>query len=122
MLVGHLAAALVARRIEPRVSLGTWTLAAFFADLVTFPLLITGVEHFESVPGVELNRTIGRHIVYSHSLLMDVFWALLFAGVYFLLRRYSRGAYLLFAVVLSHWVLDVISHRPDMPLAPRSEE
>jgi hypothetical protein len=118
MLVGHLAVGLVAKRIEARVSLGTWILAALLADLVTFPLLIAGVEHFESVPGAELNRTIGRDIVYSHSLVMIVIWGALFAAVYFLRRRYPRGAWLLFGAVVSHWLLDCISHRPDMPLAP----
>jgi hypothetical protein len=49
---------------------------------------------------------------------MDALWASLFAGCYFLLRRSARSAWLLFAAVLSHWVLDVISHRPDMQLAP----
>jgi hypothetical protein len=118
MLVGHLAVALTAKKIEPKISLGTWTLAAFLADLVAFLLLIAGVEHFDPVPGAELNRTIGRDIVYSHSLLMDIVWGALFAGVYFLRRRNPRGAWMLFAVVVSHWVLDVIRHRPDMALAP----
>ena len=118
MLVGHLAVALTAKRIEPKISLGTWTLAAFLPDLVAFLLLIAGVEHFDPVPGAELNRTIGRDIVYSHSLLMDIVWGALFAGVYFLRRRNPRGAWMLFAVVVSHWILDLISHRPDMALAP----
>jgi len=118
MLVGHLAVALTAKTIEPKISLGTWTTAAFLADLIAFPLLITGVEHFDPVPGAQLNRTIGRDIVYSHSLLMYVVWAVLFAGAYFLRRRYPRSAWLLFAIVVSHWILDVISHRPDMALAP----
>lgn len=118
MLVGHLAVGLVAKRIVPKVSLGTWMLAAFFADLVTFPLLIAGIEHFDSVHGAQLNRTIGRDIVFSHSLLMLVIWGVLFAGVYFFRRRHTFGALLLFAAVVSHWLLDVVSHRPDMPLAP----
>jgi hypothetical protein len=118
MLVGHLAVGLLGKRVEPKISLGTWILAAFLADLLVFPLLIVGIEHFDAVPGVKFNRVIGRDIVYSHSLLMDVVWAALFASAYFLRRRYPRGAWLLFAAVLSHWVLDVISHRPDMPLAP----
>jgi hypothetical protein len=49
---------------------------------------------------------------------MDAIWAALLAAGYFVLRRYPRGAWLIFAAVLSHWVLDVISHRPDMQLAP----
>lgn len=117
MFVGHLSVALAAKRLEPTVSLGTWTLAAVLADLVAFPLLLAGVESFHIDPTVATNRMLG-HIPYSHSLLMDVVWALLFAGSFFLLRRSARAAWLLFAAVLSHWVLDVISHRPDMQLAP----
>lgn len=64
------------------------------------------------------NRFIGRDIVYSHSLLMLAIYAALFAAVYFFRTRYARGAWLLAAAVLSHWLLDTISHRPDMPLAP----
>ena len=117
MLVGHLSVALVAKRIEPKISLGTWILAALLSDLIFFPLLIAGIEHIDVVPGANANRAVGRDIVYSHGLLMNVIWAALFAVIYSLRRRYPRGAVLLFAVVLSHWVLDLISHRPDMPLA-----
>jgi hypothetical protein len=58
------------------------------------------------------------YIPFSHSLLMDAVWGGLFAAVYFLMRHDSRGAWILFFAVLSHWVLDVAVHRPDMPLAP----
>ena len=122
MLVGHLAVGLVAKRIEPKISLGTWILAALLSDLLVFPLLIAGIEHFDTVPGATVNRAVGRDIVYSHGLLSNVIWAALFATVYFLRRRYPRGAWLLFAVVLSHWLLDFISHRPDMPLAPGTHQ
>ena len=67
--------------------------------------------------GWRSNRMVGD-IPYSHSLLMDTVWAGLFGGAYLLWRRYTRGAWLLFAAVLSHWVLDFMSHRPDMLLAP----
>ncbi|HYL35759.1 MAG TPA: metal-dependent hydrolase [Bryobacteraceae bacterium] len=117
MLVGHLAVALGAKRAEPRLSLGTLTLSAQLPDLIAFPLLIAGVERFEAVPGATINRSIGN-IPYSHSLLADAVWGAIFAGVYFLWRRHARGAWILFGAVLSHWVLDVISHRPDMLLAP----
>ena len=110
MLTGHLGVGLLARRAEPKVSLGTWMLAVMLADFVAFPLLIAGVERFSAGPGA--------HIPYSHSLLMDTVWAALFASVYFFFRHNRRGAWLLFAAVLSHWPLDVVSHRPDMPLAP----
>jgi hypothetical protein len=117
VFVGHLSVALIAKRFEPTISLGTWTLAAVLADLTTFPLLLAGVESFRLDPAVTSNRILGD-IPYSHSLLMVFVWAALFDGAYFLQRRYVRGAWLLFVAVLSHWVLDVISHRPDMQLAP----
>jgi hypothetical protein len=80
MLVGHLAVGLFAKRIEPKISLGTWILAALFSDLLVFPLLIAGIEHFDTVPGATVNRTVGRDIFYSHGLLSNVIWAALFAN------------------------------------------
>jgi hypothetical protein len=117
MFVGHLAVGLTGKRIEPKVSLGTWILAAMLADLLVFALLIAGIERVHAQPGVSVNRIVAD-MPYSHSLLMDTIWAGALAGSYFLWRRYARGAWLLFAAVLSHWVLDFVSHRPDMPLAP----
>jgi len=120
MLVGHLALGLVAKRIEPKISLGAWMLAVLLADLLCFAFLIAGVEHFDAEPGVTSGRIVARNIyfVYSHSLLMNAIWAVLFATAYFLWRRYQPGAWLLLAAVLSHWLLDFVSHNPDMPLAP----
>ncbi len=117
MLAGHLAAGLVAKRIEPKISLGTLILAATLVDLLCFVFLIAGIEHFETEPGVKLNRMVGD-IPYSHSLLMGAVWAALFAAAYFVRRHYRRGAWILFAAILSHWFLDFVSHRPDMQLAP----
>ena len=117
MLVGHVAAGLAVKCAEPKLSLGTTVLAAFAADLLLFIFLIAGIENIRVVPGVASNRFMGD-IPYSHSLLMGAVWAVLLAGVYFLVRRYRRGAWFLGAAVLSHWVLDVISHRPDMQFAP----
>ena len=118
MLVGHLAAGFVGKRLESKVSLGVLVMAALFADFIFFPLLLAGIENVAAVPNVNLNRVIGQDIGYSHSLVMLVIWAGLFAAVYFWRQRQGRAAVVLFAVVLSHWVLDVISHRPDMPLVP----
>ena len=118
MFAGHLAVGFAVKRMEPAVSLGTAILAAVLADLLCFVFLIAGVESFEKVPGAALNRMAGLTIIYSHSLAMDAAWAALFAAAFFLWRRQRLAAWLLFLAVLSHWVLDVISHRPDMPLAP----
>src|SRR5262249_1243940 len=120
MLVGHLALGLVAKRIEPKISLGAWMLAVLLADLLCFAFLIAGIEHFDVEPGGARNRLVARNIffAYSHSLLMNAICAALFGAAYFLRRRYPLGGLLLFAAVLSHWLLDFVSHNPDMPLAP----
>jgi len=118
MLTGHLAIGLTAKRLEPKISLGTWFLAALLADLILFPLLIAGIERVAIQPGVPTNRVIGENIAYSHSLLTDALWATLFAIAYYLYRPNRRAALLLFAAVLSHWIIDFFSHRPDMPISP----
>jgi len=117
MFTGHLAIGLAGKKNEPKISLGTWMTAVMLADLLFFVFMIGGMESFRPVPGVTSNRILGE-IPYSHSLVMDALWAVILAAAFYLWRRHRRGALLLFGAVLSHWVLDVISHRPDMPLAP----
>jgi membrane-bound metal-dependent hydrolase YbcI (DUF457 family) len=55
---------------------------------------------------------------WSHSLAMAIAWGALFGGAYWLLRRRRAAALWLAALVVSHWVLDWIVHRPDLPLYP----
>ena len=86
--------------------------------MLAFSLVAGGIERFRVATGVQRNRLIGENIVYSHSLLMDILWGALLAGAYYLWRRNARGAWILFAAVVSHWILDVVSHRPDMRIAP----
>lgn len=119
MLAGHFAAGFVGKRVEPSVSLGTFVLAAMLADLLWCVFMLAGWEqvHFEPGKGAA-NYLVASNIGWSHSLTMDALWAALFAAVYFLLRRHARAAWLLALVVLSHWVLDWISHRPDLQLSP----
>jgi hypothetical protein len=123
MLVGHVAVGMLAKHAEPRVSLGTYVLAALLADLLVFAFLLVGVEHvtFGSERGAA-NYFHPVNIAYSHSLVMGIVWGLLFAGVYLLWRRNLRGAWFLFAAIVSHWVLDFIAHKPDMPLAPGTHQ
>jgi hypothetical protein len=117
MHVGHFAVGLLAKRVEPKVSLGTLVLAAMLADFLWVIFLITGIEHVEFKPGMgAANYVASIDVPWSHSLLMDVIWGALFAGVYFFRRRYPRGAWVLFGAVLSHWLLDLVSLKS--PLAP----
>ena len=119
MLVGHFAVGFAAKRVEPRPSLGTTVLASMLPDLLWSIFMVAGIEHvqFKQATGAG-NYFAASDIALSHSLLMDTIWAALLALAYYLLRRNPRGAWVLFAVGLAHWLLDVVAHRPDMPLAP----
>src|SRR5207245_9623640 len=57
----------------------------------------------------------------SHSLVTVIGWGALFGGVHWWRKRRLRAAALLAALVVSHWVLDFVTHRPDLPLAPWSQ-
>jgi hypothetical protein len=116
MLVGHLAVGMLAKRIEPRISLGTLTLAALTPDVLWGVFMMVGIEHVRTEPGS--GQAIAIDASYSHSLLMGVVWGALLAAAYFWRRHYPRGAWVLFAAVMSHWLLDFISHSPDMTIAP----
>ena len=119
MLVGHFAVGLAAKRIQPAISLGTLVLASMLADLLWCILMFAGIEHVRFKPGIgAANYFVASDIAISLSLLMDGLWAALLATAYFLMRRNPRAAWVIFGVVLSHWLLDWISHRPDMPISP----
>ena len=118
MFIGHFAVGLGAKRFVPAVSLGTLFLAVQFADLLWPTLVLLGVERVEIAPGITTVTPIDFvSYPYSHSLVMALLWAALFGGVYFFANRKRHfAALILAALVLSHWLLDVATHRPDMPL------
>lgn len=119
MVVGHFAVGFAAKRVAPRVSLGTLQLASVFPDLLVCGLLFAGIEHIRITPGITVYSYLDAYdIAISHSLVMDVIWSALLAAVYFRRHHDSRGSWVLFVAVLSHWMLDVVSHRADMPIAP----
>jgi len=119
MLVGHYGVGFAAKRFAPQTSLGTLVLAALFADLLGWALVVTGIEHFAIRPGITTTNPLDLYdYPISHSLAADAAWGVLFAAGYYLVRKYWRGSLLIFVVVMSHWFLDLIAHRADMPLAP----
>jgi hypothetical protein len=123
MFLGHFGLAFAAKRVAPKTSLGTALLATEFADCLWPLFLVLGIEQVRIAPGIT-RMTPLDFVAYpwSHSLLMLVVWAIAFAGIYFAVRRYAAGAWVVAAGVLSHWVLDWWSHRPDMPLTPWSTQ
>lgn len=120
MFIGHFGVVLAAKRVAPRTSLGTLILGAQFLDLLWPILLLTDMEHVRIVPGITKVSPFDFYdYPISHSLLTAVGWSILVGGGYFLARRYRSGAWVVGLAVLSHWVLDFLVHRADLPLWPR---
>ena len=117
MFLGHYALAFGAKRMAPAVSLGTLFMACQFADLLWPTLVMLGLEIVEIDPGNTLVTPLNFvKYPYSHSLVMLLVWSVVFALLYFAIRRGRAGAITVGVLVFSHYVLDVITHRPDMPV------
>lgn len=118
LFIGHFALAFGAKKYAPQVSLGVLFLACQLADLIWPNLVLLGVEQLKIEPGITVMTPLNfLHYPYSHSLLALLIWGAVFAVLYSALRRAgSRSAIVIGLLVFSHWVLDVISHRPDMPV------
>ena len=118
MFIGHFALGFGAKRLGPAVSLGTLFLACQLADLIWPTLVLLGVEHVAIDPGNTAFTPLNFiSYPYSHSLVGLLIWGALLGGIYVVARRAPlSSAALLAALVVSHWVLDFISHRPDIPL------
>jgi len=119
MFIGHYAVALAAKKAAPKTSLGTLLISAQFPDLL-FPILaLLGLEHVRPDPG---NTAFAPYDFYdypiSHSVITSITWSIAFGLTYFAIRGDRKGSWVLGICVLSHWILDFISHRPDMPLIP----
>jgi len=117
MFLGHYAVAIGAKRAAPRASLGTLIAAAAFLDLVWPVLVLLGLERVKVEPGATAFTPLDfEHYPISHSLVMSVVWGAAFGAAYFLARRGLRAAAVLGVLVVSHWFLDAVVHRPDLPL------
>lgn len=119
MFIGHYAVALAAKRAAPRTSLGTLFAAASLADLLWPLFLLLGWERAHIVPGPNPFLTLWLDsIPISHSLLTLIAWGALFGCLNQRRTGDGRAAVVIGLVVVSHWVLDWVTHRPDMPLYP----
>lgn len=118
MFIGHFAIAFGAKRAAAAVSLGTLFVACQLADLVWPFLVVAGVERVSVSPGVTVVTPLDFvYYPFSHSLVAALIWSAAFGAVYMLLRRAGAAIGITLGLtVLSHWLLDVASHRPDMPI------
>jgi hypothetical protein len=119
MFIGHLAVGLAAKRVMPGASLAVLLSAAQLADLLWPVFLALGLEQVRIDPGNTAFTPLDFiSYPYSHSLVLLVVWGVAFGLVYQWLTNERRAVAVIVALVVSHWVLDVVTHRPDMPIYP----
>ena len=123
MFIGHFAVGLALKRFAPRTNLGWFIAAVCLVDMLWTFLLLAGLETVAIEPGnTEFTPLNFISYPYTHSLLMGIVWAVLFGGIYFAISKYKAGAIAVGIGVVSHWFLDLVVHRADLPLYPGSEK
>jgi membrane-bound metal-dependent hydrolase YbcI (DUF457 family) len=119
MFIGHFALGFAAKKAMPKTALPTLFAAAVLADVLWPIFLALGIEQVVIDPGNTVMTPLDFvSYPWSHSFVMLMIWGAVFGGVYFARTKDARGAVILAALVESHWFLDFITHRPDMPLYP----
>ena len=119
MFIGHFAVGFAAKKFAPRTNLAVLITAPIFLDVLWPFFLLAGWEHVRIDPGNTRFTPLDLYdFPWSHSLLMSIVWATLFASIYYFVARYRAGTIAVWIGVVSHWVLDWITHRPDLQLYP----
>jgi membrane-bound metal-dependent hydrolase YbcI (DUF457 family) len=117
MFVGHLAVAFGAKAATPRAPLSGLIAASFGLDLIWPICVLAGVEIVRIAPGITAFTPLDfEHYPWSHSLAMSVVWGALAGVLALVVLKSVRVAAVIGAVVVSHWVLDLATHRPDLPI------
>lgn len=118
MFIGHYAPAFAAaaHRDSPPLWLGTAATQAI--DLAFFSFALLGIEHYRLTPGITATNWLDLYdMPYTHSLLGACGFGISLALFTFAIWRNARMALITAALVVSHWVLDILVHRPDLTLA-----
>ncbi len=118
MFVGHYGVSFAAQRMNRQVPLWVLFIAVQLLDVLWAPCVLLGIERVRIVPGITASNPLDLYYMpYTHSLLAAVVWSAAGCGVYWFWRRPAGGAVTLVGLaVFSHWLLDVVVHRPDLPL------
>ena len=119
MFVGHYGPSLAAKAINKTIPLWVLFLAVQWMDVCWTVLVLLGIEKVRIVPGITAANPLDLYYMpYSHSLPAAVLWSVAAAVVYGLLAKPGNGSapVIVGAAVFSHWILDLVVHRPDLAL------
>src|ERR1700724_2655754 len=120
MFVGHYAVACAVKSDENRIPLWVLFVAVQLLDFLWAPFVLLGIEKVRIVPGITASNPLDLYYMpYTHSLLAALLWAaaaLLFCRLFVGWGRVGKAALIVALAVFSHWVLDLVVHRPDLPL------
>jgi hypothetical protein len=125
MFVGHYGVSFAAKRVEPAIPLWVLFLAVQFLDVLWAPFVLAGIEKARIVPGFTASNPFDLYFMpYTHSLIGALFWSCVGGLGYQIVARPShrRPSVIIGLAVFSHWVLDFIVHRPDLPLYDNSSK
>jgi membrane-bound metal-dependent hydrolase YbcI (DUF457 family) len=121
MFIGHIAVGFASKRLAPEVSLGTLIGAPLLLDLIWPIFLLLGIETVRIEPGATQVTPLDLHdYPYTHSLVAALAWSVFAGGVHHAFKKDRTAALVIAGSVFSHWLLDFVTHRPDMPLYPGS--
>lgn len=117
MVIGHYFPSFAAKRVEKNIPLWLLFISAQFIDVVWAVFIITGIEGARIIPGSSGENILDNYYIpFTHSLP----GAIVLSGIVFIIfkviRKSNREALVLALVVFSHWVFDLVSHHPDLPL------
>ncbi|MGH7547566.1 MAG: hypothetical protein ACREMM_05260 [Gemmatimonadales bacterium] len=119
MFVGHYGVSFAAKKSDASIPLWVLFLAVQLLDVAWAPLVLLGIEKVRIVPGITATNPLDLYYMpYTHSLTAALLWSVAGFAAYRLAARHSTGkaALMVALAVFSHWVLDFVVHRPDLPL------
>lgn len=119
MVIGHYAVGFAAKKWAPKTNLAALFAAAIWLDLVWPVFVLLGLEKFNIAPGItRMSPFDFTDYPLSHSLVMALVWGAGWALVCLILKMDWKASWILGGLVVSHWFLDLLVHRPDLPLLP----
>jgi len=123
MFVGHYGASFLAKRAGRTIPLWVLFIAVQLLDVLWAPFVLLGIEKVRIVPGITKASPLDLYYMpYTHGLLTAIGWSIVLGAAYQLIARPSaaRSSVIVGLAVFSHWVLDLLVHRPDLPLYDNS--